>query len=167
MDRIPGFATACDQLILTQAIYTNVFLIRNGQVVFTSASAVPRILLGYKKRGFGKGKWNGFGGKVQAGETIEAAALREVKEEAGIEIKRMERIGLLEFVFSGRTQALVTHLFLATEYLGSVTESDEMLPDWFPSSTDAIPFESMWSDDRFWFPYLLRGQKFVGKFYLD
>ena len=28
------------------------------------------ILLGLKKRGFGTGKWNGFGGKVQAGETI-------------------------------------------------------------------------------------------------
>ena len=29
-----------------------------------------KILLGLKKRGFGTGKWNGFGGKVQAGETI-------------------------------------------------------------------------------------------------
>ena len=28
------------------------------------------ILLGMKKRGFGVGKWNGFGGKVQPGETI-------------------------------------------------------------------------------------------------
>jgi len=35
-----------------------------------------RVLLGMKKRGFGAGKWNGFGGKVQTGETIEAAARR-------------------------------------------------------------------------------------------
>jgi len=34
------------------------------------------ILLGYKKRGFGVGKWNGFGGKVETGETIEDAAKR-------------------------------------------------------------------------------------------
>ena len=34
------------------------------------------ILLGYKKRGFGAGKWNGFGGKVEIGETIEDAAKR-------------------------------------------------------------------------------------------
>ncbi|MEK7607017.1 MAG: DNA mismatch repair protein MutT, partial [Patescibacteria group bacterium] len=27
----------------------------------------PRILLGMKKRGFGAGRWNGFGGKVEAG----------------------------------------------------------------------------------------------------
>lgn len=35
-----------------------------------------RVLLGMKKRGFGAGRWNGFGGKVQAGETIEDAARR-------------------------------------------------------------------------------------------
>jgi len=34
------------------------------------------ILLGYKKRGFGAGKWNGFGGKVEIGETVEDAAKR-------------------------------------------------------------------------------------------
>lgn len=38
------------------------------------------ILLGMKKRGFGKGKWNGFGGKVQNGETmLECAKRHEVK----------------------------------------------------------------------------------------
>lgn len=36
----------------------------------------PRVLLGLKKRGFGAGLWNGFGGKVQPGESIEEAARR-------------------------------------------------------------------------------------------
>ncbi len=35
-----------------------------------------KILLGLKKRGFGKGKWNGFGGKVERGETIKQATIR-------------------------------------------------------------------------------------------
>lgn len=35
-----------------------------------------RVLLGMKKRGFGAGKWNGFGGKVQQGESIVDAARR-------------------------------------------------------------------------------------------
>ena len=34
------------------------------------------VLLGMKKRGFGKGRWNGFGGKVEKDETIEEAAIR-------------------------------------------------------------------------------------------
>ncbi|XP_044836562.1 7,8-dihydro-8-oxoguanine triphosphatase isoform X1 [Mauremys mutica] len=35
-----------------------------------------QVLLGMKKRGFGAGRWNGFGGKVQVDETIEQAAHR-------------------------------------------------------------------------------------------
>ena len=35
-----------------------------------------KVLLGFKKRGFGAGRWNGFGGKVQHDETIEEAAVR-------------------------------------------------------------------------------------------
>jgi len=34
------------------------------------------ILLGMKKRGFGVGRWNGFGGKVNSDETILEAAKR-------------------------------------------------------------------------------------------
>ncbi len=43
-----------------------------------------KLLLGMKKRGFGKGRWNGFGGKVNSNESIELAAKRELKEETGI-----------------------------------------------------------------------------------
>ncbi len=34
------------------------------------------VLLGLKKRGFGVGKWNGFGGKVEPGESIIDGAVR-------------------------------------------------------------------------------------------
>lgn len=39
-----------------------------------------RVLLGMKKRGFGQGRYNGFGGKVEKGETIIEAAIRETIE---------------------------------------------------------------------------------------
>ena len=48
-----------------------------------------RILLAMKKRGFGAGKFNGFGGKVEARETILEAALREF-EEVGEKKKKKE-----------------------------------------------------------------------------
>ena len=35
-----------------------------------------KILLGMKKRGFGQGRWNGFGGKVENGESILEGAKR-------------------------------------------------------------------------------------------
>lgn len=34
------------------------------------------ILLGLKKRGFRKDKWNGFGGKIEPGESILHGAMR-------------------------------------------------------------------------------------------
>lgn len=50
-----------------------------------------QVLLALKKRGFGEGKWNGVGGKVKDGETIEQTAIRETQEEIGVTPVRMER----------------------------------------------------------------------------
>ena len=55
------------------------------------------ILLGMKKRGFGAGWWNGFGGKVKSGEDIEKTAKREMLEEVGIEIVDFEKKAVLNF----------------------------------------------------------------------
>ena len=53
-----------------------------------------RILLGLKKTGFGAGVYNGFGGKVEANETILDAARRECKEEATIDLDHCQKIGM-------------------------------------------------------------------------
>ena len=50
----------------------------------------PKVLLGMKKRGFGAGRFNGFGGKVENGESIEEAAKREVVEEVGLNVKSLK-----------------------------------------------------------------------------
>ncbi len=45
-------------------------------LVFVRDLPNRRLLLGYKKRGFGANKWNGLGGKVEKGETIIEGAKR-------------------------------------------------------------------------------------------
>ena len=42
------------------------------------------VLLGYKKAGFGAGRWVGLGGHVEDGEDLVDAAVREVAEESGL-----------------------------------------------------------------------------------
>ena len=52
---------------------------RNKLLTLVFVLDESQILLGLKKRGFGCGRWNGFGGKVENGETIVEAAKRFVK----------------------------------------------------------------------------------------
>lgn len=122
----------------------------------------PRVLLGMKKRGFGEGRWNGFGGKVNKDESIEMAARRELQEEAGIEAGNLEKRGVIEFEFNGNPEILEVHIFHSSDFSGDPQESEEMKPDWF--DVDKIPFEKMWPDDKYWFPLFIAGKKFKGKF---
>ncbi len=122
-----------------------------------------KILLGMKKRGFGEGRWNGFGGKVKDGEDIEEAAKREFKEEANVKLLDMEKRAVLEFYYEDSDETMETHLFTATKYDGEISETEEMKPNWF--LFNEIPFDSMWPDDTHWMPLLLAGKNFMGKFY--
>ncbi|KAG5280157.1 hypothetical protein AALO_G00085610 [Alosa alosa] len=141
----------------------------NPDVMFTSKLLTlvlvvqpGRVLLGMKKRGFGAGKWNGFGGKVQLGETIEQAAHRELLEESGLTVDTLDKIGNIKFEFIGETELLDVHVFRADSFHGEPTESDEMRPQWF--DCDKIPFSEMWADDILWFPMMLQKKKFLGYF---
>lgn len=123
------------------------------------------VLLGMKKRGFGTGRWNGFGGKVESGESVEAAAIREVEEEVGVTPTSMKQVGVLEFAFQSEENVLEVHVFKVTVYTGEPVESEEMRPQWFHYSE--VPFAQMWADDRYWFPYLQSDMLFKGRFLFD
>jgi 8-oxo-dGTP diphosphatase/2-hydroxy-dATP diphosphatase len=120
------------------------------------------ILLGMKKRGFGEGKWNGFGGKLHEGESIEDGLKRESLEEAGIKLQEIKKIGIIDFEFEGDPKILEVHIFKCAKFEGEPVETEEMRPKWFP--IDKIPYNTMWPDDKFWLPLLLEGKKFRGKF---
>ena len=124
------------------------------------------LLLGMKKRGFGEGRWNGFGGKVEVGETILAAAKREVEEEVGIHVSDLVQVATLLFSFaSDEALELEVHVFRAMSFSGTPTETEEMKPQWF--LYDEIPYDDMWPDDRYWLPQVLAGVTLTGSFHFD
>ena len=127
-----------------------------------------QILLAMKKRGFGEGKWNGVGGKIEAGETIEAAAVREAKEEIGVDIEPadLKKAAVIDFSFDGKPDFNQrVHAFFTEVWEGEPRESEEMRPEWY--STDAVPYEAMWIDDRHWLPRALAGEKLSARFTFD
>ena len=119
------------------------------------------ICLAMKKRGFGAGKWNGFGGKVEEGESIEDSAVREIEEESGVRVKKeeLEKVAILEFFFKDGTH-LEVHAFFIREWEGNPEESEEMRPAWFLHHQ--MPFENMWADDPYWLARTLRGERLKG-----
>ena len=124
-----------------------------------------KILLGMKKRGFGVGKLNGIGGKVEPGETTDEAAVRETFEEIGVKVTKMKLMGEIVFdnlYYHNRPERMMMHCYVATAWEGQPEESDEIKPEWVKMSE--VPYNKLWEDDQYWLPAILRGEEIQAHF---
>ncbi|MCW1908257.1 MAG: 8-oxo-dGTP diphosphatase [Candidatus Saccharibacteria bacterium] len=135
---------------------TLLFLLREGEV-----------LLAMKKRGWGQGRWNGVGGKVEPGESIEAAASRECQEEIGVTPLQFTKqaIHIFHFPEHDGVEPMKVHVFVCRKWHGEPKESEEMKPAWFKHS--AVPYTDMWPDDMYWLPMLLNDFAVTAEFTFD
>ena len=126
-----------------------------------------KILLAMKKRGFGIGKYNGVGGKIESGETVEEAMIRETEEEILVTPTEYEKVGIMEFdeFYKGNKEKVIMHVYIATKWKGTPTESDETEPKWFDIKN--IPYDKMFPDDKHWLPLILEGKKIKTYFEFD
>ncbi len=132
---------------------TNLFLVKEDEVC-----------LGMKKRGFGVGLWNGTGGKVLEGESVEEAAKREAQEEFGVKVSQLMDAGKTRFIFKDGLE-ISCHLFVCGEWENEPVESEEMAPKWFKIA--CLPLETMWETDRSWLPLILRNKRVEGIYYFN
>jgi 8-oxo-dGTP diphosphatase len=110
------------------------------------------------------GKWNGLGGKFEAGETPEQCVIREVKEESGLDIRSPKFVGLLIFPqFKG--EDWYVFVFTASEFEGGLIESNEGHLQWIPDAeVESLP---LWESDHVFLPWIRAGKFFSAKFVYD
>ena len=78
-------------------------------------------LLGRKKRGFGAGYYNGFGGKIEDGESFRACAVREVFEEVSLLVKEedLQAVALLDFQFPYSPElSHISYVYIVEQFKG-------------------------------------------------
>lgn len=147
----------CIIKIVKEKIFTNCFLVK------TDNDGNPtHVCLAMKKRGFGVGMWNGSGGKPEENEPVEIAARREVQEELGVKVKKMEKRGEIDFVLRNEEKIVLMQTFLVTDWINEPKESEEMKPEWF--AVDKVPYKQMWQSDKEWLPIILSGKKIKAKY---
>ena len=109
-----------------------------------------------------RGKWNGLGGKLEAGETPEDCVIREVFEESGLKIVRPRLRGIITFpMFDGRDDWYV-FMFTAREYSGELIDSAEGTLDWI--AHEKVLALNLWEGDRIFIPWLAKNDFFSARF---
>jgi len=127
-----------------------------------------KVLLQFKSKGlWGEGRWNGPGGKIKKDEDPKKAAVREVFEETGLKIKNLKSHGEITYIYGKRNPTIwIVSLFSTSSFSGKPHKNHrEGELRWFPQ--DKIPYEKMWGDDIYWWPLMLEGKKFQGKFWFN
>jgi 8-oxo-dGTP diphosphatase len=131
----------------------------------TGDDGAREVLLGHKKTGLGTGKVVGLGGHVESGESPAEAAVREVKEEAGIRVApgTLAPAAHVTFIFPARPSwDMDVVIFTTADWAGEAAETEEISPQWYPVA--ALPFDQMWQDAPYWLPRVLAGEHLTATF---
>lgn len=143
----------------------------NATVCFLYKEEEKQILLGLKIGKIGKGRWNGYGGGIEKGESPRVTAVRELMEETKGTIASpdaLEKIAIVDFhntKSNGEKFVCRVHAYLVKEWFGEPQNTKEMAnPSWFDVSR--LPLDKMMPADRDWLPSALQGRKVMARAYL-
>jgi len=110
---------------------------KNPTYLFVAAAALidqnGRILV--QKRPEGKpmaGLWEFPGGKVEAGETPEAALVRELAEELGIDVKELDIEPVIFASEAVEDQHLILLLYICRKWTGHIQSAESLDIQWLP-----------------------------------
>ncbi len=104
------------------------------------------------------GKYNGLGGKLEAGEDVVAGMCREIREEAGIECTSLSLRGTINWPgFGKHGEDWFGFIFVIHAWNGTPTlENAEGTLTWV--AVDRILELPMWEGDRYFVPLVFDGK---------
>ncbi|MDX9925564.1 MAG: 8-oxo-dGTP diphosphatase [Ignavibacteriaceae bacterium] len=115
-----------------------------------------------KENDYHKGKWNGLGGKAEAGESPEECAMRELYEESGLKAEKMQMKGFITFPMFDGINDWHVFLFTVSEFEGELIECNEGHLEWVPD--DKLTELNLWEGDKIFIPWLFEDRFFSAKF---
>ena len=115
-----------------------------------------------KQNDMHQGKWNGLGGKLEAGESPEQCAVREIAEESGLQVTDLELKGILTFPACDEIEDWYCFVFVARAFSGELIESSEGILRWVPNGE--LLSLNLWEGDRIFLPWLDREGIFSARF---
>ena len=98
-----------------------------------------------KKNDCNHDKWIGIGGKFEEGESPEDCARREVFEETGLKVGKLEYRGIVTFVSKNGNDVYyeLMHLFWTNDFTGANGQSAQQLPECEEGELAWVPKEKM------------------------
>ena len=115
-----------------------------------------------KEQDFHEGKWNGLGGKLEPGETPEECAIREVKEESGLDLVNPRLRGIITFPMFDQVDDWYVYLFTGSEFSGELIDSPEGNLDWIDDGR--LLDLNLWEGDYIFLKWLDQERFFSARF---
>lgn len=120
------------------------------------------LLRNKKKNDYHQGKWNGLGGKFEPGESPEECAVREIKEESGLDVSSPKLCGFITFPLFDMVDDWYVFVFTFEKFSGKLINSKEGKLEWIKN--DELDSLNLWDGDKIFMKWLSQDKYFSAKF---
>ncbi len=98
-------------------------------LVFIRRDTYVLLLRGSSQKRIWANKYNGIGGHVEHDEDVYSAALREIREETGLDVENLRLVGLIN-IDGDQPTGIMLFVFTAQSRSGDPIPTEEGTPEW-------------------------------------